>query len=90
MTLFDFLAGAVTMGFFICGLCFWGFWARTRDRLFAYFAVAFALLALGQALLALSGMPDEERSYLFVVRLAAFLLIIYAILRKNLWGRRGR
>ena len=30
MTLLDFLSGAVTMGFFVCGLFFWQFRARTR------------------------------------------------------------
>ena len=84
MTLLDFLSGTITMGFLVCGLFFWRFWARTRDSLFLSFAVAFWLLALGQALLALTGIPTEERSWLYLIRLAAFLLIIFAILRKNL------
>jgi hypothetical protein len=87
MTLLDFLSGAITMGFLVCGLFFWRFWSRTRDALFLSFAVAFWLLALGQALLALTGIPVEERSWLYLIRLAAFLLIIFAILRKNLGAR---
>ena len=89
MTLLDFLSGAVTMGFFVCGLFFWQFRARTRDALFFWFAIAFWLLALGQALLALTGIPVEERSWIYLIRLAAFLLIIFAILRKNLGSRSG-
>jgi len=89
MTLFDFLSGAITMGFLICGLFFWRFWSRTHDALFAWFAVAFWLLAIGQALLALTGIPVEERSWIYLIRLAAFLLIIFAILRKNVGARRG-
>jgi hypothetical protein len=89
MTLFDFLAGAITMGFGICGLFFWRFWLRTKDSLFACFAVAFWLLALGQALLALTGIPVEERSWIYLLRLAAFLLIIFAIWRKNFGARSG-
>ena len=87
MTLLDFLSGAITMGYLIGALFFLRFWSRTRDALFLSFAVAFGLLALGQALLALSGIAEEERSYLYLVRLAAFLLIIFAILRKNLGTR---
>ena len=89
MTLLDFLAGAVTMGFFVCGLFFWQSRTRTRDALFLWFAIAFWLLAFGQALLALTGIPVEERSWIYLIRLAAFLLIIFAILRKN-FGSRSR
>ena len=89
MTLLDFLAGAITMGFTVCALFFWQFWSRTRDSLFLCFAIAFWLLAFGQALLALTGVPVEERSWIFLIRLAAFLLIIFAILRKNLGARSG-
>jgi hypothetical protein len=89
MTLLDFLSGALTMGFAVCGLFFWRFWKRTRDLLFPCFAVAFWLLALGQALLALTGIPVEERSWIYLLRLGAFLLIIFAILRKNVGSRRG-
>jgi hypothetical membrane protein len=82
----DFLSGAVSMGFLVCGLFFLRFWRRTKDELFLAFAIAFALLSIGQALLALTGIPVEERSWLYLFRLAAFLLIIIAIVRKNLHG----
>lgn len=78
-----FLSGAITCGFLVASLFFARFWHRTRDGLFAAFAAAFALLGLNQALLALSGMPVEERSPLYLIRLVAFLLIIVAIVRKN-------
>jgi hypothetical protein len=87
LTLLDFLSGAITMGFLVCGLFFARFWSRTRDPLFLWFAVAFWLMCVGQALLALTGVSAEERSYLFLFRLAAFLLIIVAILRKNLGAK---
>lgn len=83
MTLVDFLSGAISMGFLICALFFARFWSRTHDRLFVAFALAFLLLSLGQAMLALSGIPDEDRSALYLFRLAAFLLIIFAIWAKN-------
>lgn len=78
-----FLSGAITFGFLVAGLFFGRFWRRTRDGLFLAFAAAFVLLGLNQALLVFSGIPVEERSPLYLIRLAAFLLIIVAIVRKN-------
>ncbi|HEX8669195.1 MAG TPA: DUF5985 family protein [Allosphingosinicella sp.] len=83
MALYDFLSGAVTFGFVVAGLFFLRFWRRTRDPLFLAFALAFWLLGIGQALLALGSVPVEERSWIFLFRLAAFALIIAAIVRKN-------
>jgi Family of unknown function (DUF5985) len=83
MTLYDFLSGAVAFGFLVCALFFLRFWRRTRDQLFMAFALAFVLLGVGQGILALANIPVEERSYLFMIRLAAFALILLAILRKN-------
>lgn len=82
----DFLSGAITTGFFVAGLFFLRFWKRTHDSLFVAFAMAFWLLSLGQALLSFSGIPVEERSWLYLLRLAAFLLILGSIGMKN---RRG-
>lgn len=62
MTLFDFLSGAITLGFLVAGLFFLRFWRRTHDRLFLAFAIAFALLGLGQAVQALANISQEERS----------------------------
>ena len=78
-----FLSGAVVAGFMLAGLFFLRFWKRTRDGLFLAFAAAFFLLGLGQSLLALADVPDEERSWLYLVRLTAFALILAAIIRKN-------
>ena len=83
MTLFDFLSGAITLGFLVASLFFLRFWRRTEDGLFLAFAIAFALLGLGQAVQALANIPEEERSYIFLIRLAAFLIILAAIARKN-------
>lgn len=82
-TLLNFLSGAIAFGFFVCGLFFLRFWRKTRDPLFMAFALAFALLGSGQAILALANIPTEERSSLFLFRLTAFALILFAILRKN-------
>ena len=79
----DFLSGAITMGFIVGGLFFLRFWKRTDEGLFLAFAFAFWLLGLGQALLAFTDIPVEERSWLYLLRLAAFLLILGSIWRKN-------
>lgn len=81
--MFDFISGLITMGFVVSGLFFLRFWVRTRQLLFAAFAAAFWLLAANQALLALSDLPAEERSWLYLLRLAAFVIIIVAIALKN-------
>jgi hypothetical protein len=81
--MFAFISGLITMGFLVAGLFFLRFWVRTRDLLFAAFAAAFWLLATNQALLALSNSPVEERSWMYLLRLAAFVTIIVAVVLKN-------
>jgi hypothetical protein len=80
----DFLSGALTLGFFVAATFFLRFWRRTHDRLFLAFAAAFALLALNQALAAFLGASDELTPYTYVLRVFAFVLILYAIVDKNL------
>ena len=82
----DFLAGAIVMGFAVAALLFLKFWRKTRQRLFLAFAGSFLLLGVTQALLTLSGVPTEERSWLYLLRLLAFLLILAALWWQN---RRG-
>lgn len=84
--LYDFLAGAVSMGFAVAALMFLRFWRRTREALFLAFAASFLLLGVTQALLILAEVPLEERSRLYFVRLLAFLLILGALWWQN---RRG-
>jgi hypothetical protein len=79
-----FAGGALTLGYLAVGLFFLKFWRRTRDSLFAAFAIAFALLAVNQAAPVLLRIPSEDQGYIYLLRLFAFLLIIAAVLRKNL------
>lgn len=83
-----FLAGAVVVSFLVCALFFLRYWKRTRDELFLSFAVAFALLATGQTILALGNIPTEDRGSVYLIRLVAFLIILFAIYRKNRTARR--
>ena len=86
----DFLSGMITLGFFLAGLFFLKFWHRSRDTLFAIFAAAFWLLALNQALLTILELPREERGWVYLLRLAAFGLIVVAIVQKNLRAKQRR
>lgn len=83
MILYDFLSGAAAFGFFVCALFFARFWRRTREQLFLAFALSFALLGIGQTVIALAQLPTEEKGALYLIRLVAFLLILVAIYRKN-------
>jgi hypothetical protein len=84
----DFLAGAIVMGFVVAALMFLRFWKRTREGLFLAFSGSFLLLGATQGLLTLGNFQDEERSWLYLLRLAAFLLILFAMGWQN-WGRRS-
>jgi hypothetical protein len=86
--MFEFTSGLIAMGFLVAGLFFLRYWRQTGDSLFAAFAAAFALLAVNQTMLAFSRVPLEERSFLYLVRLAAFAIIIGAVLAKNVAGPR--
>lgn len=63
--------------------CFVRFWRQTSDRLFAFFAAAFALLGMNLVLLAAINPAHESRHLIYLLRLAAFLLIIVGIVDKN-------
>ncbi len=78
-----FLSGAVVLGFWAAGLFFLRAWRNTSDELFLAFTAAFWLLGLTQALLAFSTATVEERSWLYLLRLSAFVIILVAIWRKN-------
>lgn len=80
-----FLDGAVAMAFATTGLFFLRFWRDTHDRLFLIFACSFWFLAAARLGLVLAGEVDEadRRFYFYLLRLFAYILILYAILEKN-------
>ncbi|AWK89973.1 hypothetical protein DEW08_28625 (plasmid) [Azospirillum thermophilum] len=89
-TAYAFMTGVLTALYLIAGLFFLRFWRRTRDGLFLAFAAAFALMALNQGILALGGLLREEQTWVYLLRLAAFLLIILGIARKNIGRQAAR
>jgi hypothetical protein len=86
MDVIEFISGAITMGYVIAGLFFLRFWVRARDGLFLVFAIAFWLLALNQGIAGVGGIAREELSWVYLLRLAGFCLIIAAIVHKNIGG----
>lgn len=88
----DFLTGIIAMAFWVAGLFFLRFWRDSRDRLFLIFAVAFWALALTRVGLVMSSpgaLEENNTTYaLYILRLIAYLLIIYAIVDKNWLSRR--
>lgn len=83
----EFFSGFLGAAFLVCALFFLRFWRSTKDGLFAAFAFAFGLLSLQQFLTTFLGLPEEDRSWVYLLRLAAFVIVIIAIMRKNLQKR---
>jgi ABC-type xylose transport system permease subunit len=86
----EFLAGAVTSTYVIAGVFFLRFWRRTHDRLFLSFAGAFWLLAINQIVVDRVDVADESSGLAYLLRVVGFLLILYAIVEKNLRAGRSR
>jgi hypothetical protein len=81
--------GAIAMGYAVAGLFFLRFWRKTRDRLFAFFALALFVLAANRVG---SGLLDlrSGAEHVYWVRFAAFALILAAIVDKNRPRKGGR
>ena len=77
------LLGGIAVASFAIGLFFLGYWSSTRDRFFLYFAAAFWLEALNRGAMALMQNWSDDSNPLFLVRLFAYLLILFAIWEKN-------
>lgn len=86
----DFMGGALTLGFLVSAGFFLRFWRRTDDRLFLAFGFAFVLLALNQGLAHWFGGADERIAYTYLLRVLGFVLILVAIVDKNVSRRRGQ
>ncbi|HEU6449209.1 MAG TPA: DUF5985 family protein [Verrucomicrobiae bacterium] len=84
MSDYDFIRGVVAMGFLVASAFFFRFWRESRDRLFALFAVAFLLLTVNRVLLTVFHEDREYSPTLYLLRLLAFLIILAAIIDKNL------
>lgn len=80
----DFVSGALTTGYLVAALFFLRFHQRTRDRLFGLFALSFGLLAVQRFALTAAIVSGADRAiWPYVLRLAAFAIILFAIWDKN-------
>jgi uncharacterized membrane protein HdeD (DUF308 family) len=78
------LLGAIGMASLVAGLFFLRFWRDTRDRFFLFFAVSFFVEGLNRFALAMTNDPNEGRPFFYFVRFLSFLLILIAIIDKNM------
>ena len=75
--------GALTMGCGVIGLLLLRCWRHSSDRLFVFFALAFWLLGLHWLGLAVVNPGVESRHELYLLRLAAFVVLGAGIVDKN-------
>lgn len=78
-----YLLGVLTTMFLTAAMFFLRFWRQTRDRFFLSFAASFAVEGLSRVALLFVERPSQPHPALYVVRMLASLLIVWAILQKN-------
>jgi predicted small integral membrane protein len=83
MNLGPFLWGALTASCSVVTLFFLRFWTTSGDRLFAFFAAAFALFGVNWLALASLDWGPETRHHAYWFRLFGFVLIAAGIIDKN-------
>ena len=71
------------MACLVTGMFFIRFWKKTYDRLFLIFSFAFFLLAIERVVLGFLGSRSEPTPEVYYIRLAAFVMILIAIIDKN-------
>lgn len=79
----ELLSGFLIAEYATIAVFFLRFWRSSRDRLFAMFSSAFFVLAVQRLAIALTQEPLEHLAPLYLMRLAAFIVIIVAIIDKN-------
>ena len=79
----DFLSGGTMVAALTIAAFFLRYWLQTRDRLFLMFSAGFLVFAASRLLLAFLDEDDEGRIFVYGLRLAAFGLILAAIVDKN-------
>ncbi len=78
-----FLIGLYVAFSLVAILFFIRFWRDTRDKLFLQLAMAFTILAAERTTLLVISVPREASSFIYVLRLVAFSIVIWALVDKN-------
>lgn len=81
--LYEVYSGALMICCLVAGLFFLKFYKKTSDKLFQLFSIAFFLLSFERLVLGYLGSRNEPSPLVYLIRLSAFLIIIYAIVDKN-------
>lgn len=85
------ISGAVAMAALVIALFFLRFWKSSGDRFFLYFALSFAVQAIDRVYAALPDAANElDQPLNYLIRVTAYVLILWAIFEKNLPARRKR
>lgn len=77
------VSGALAACYVVVGLFFLRFWVSSRDRLFVLFSLAFGVLAVQRVALTLTRGSMEDQTVFYLLRLAAYVIILIAIVDKN-------
>lgn len=85
----DFVNGGSFFACCVITLFFVRFYRETGDRLFGFFALAFAVFAANRLALVIVPKDNEAITLIYLVRGAAFLIIIAAVIDKNRSGGTG-
>jgi hypothetical protein len=85
-----FLLGGASIAFACIALFFVRFWRESRDGFHLLFATAFALLAVQRVFLVVLSDDREALPASYLLRFAAYVLIVVAVVRKNAPPPSGR
>jgi hypothetical protein len=77
------LIGAIAIAAWVVALVFFRFYRQTGDRFFALFGWAFVLEGAHRIPDAFGPLDADAAAAVYALRLVAYLLILYAIWRKN-------
>jgi hypothetical protein len=77
------LLGVIISASLASSLFFLKFWKHTRDGLFLAFSAAFFIEGVNRVGFLFAERPNEAGPAIYAVRLFAFFLILFAIVRKN-------
>lgn len=79
----EMLVGAIAMAWLVAALFFLRFWKTTKDRFFFFFSMAFLIEGLNRIIFWQTASIAEDIEAYYFIRLAAYALILVAILDKN-------
>jgi peptidoglycan/LPS O-acetylase OafA/YrhL len=81
------LYGAFAAGYLICSLLFVRMWRTVRAPLIMMMALAFGLMSLAYLLLGVTHTDESDDTWIYMIRLLAFVVILAGIALTNLRRR---